>query len=117
MMRAVMRVTVVAAEGMAPYANVCIEELKTILGRVCSNPSNPSFNHYLFETIASLVRYICAATPAAVDAFEAMLFPPFQQVLQADISEFTPYIFQVLAQLLEARTGLSPSYVTLSRRC
>ena len=59
-MRAVMRVTVVAAEGMAPYANVCIEELKTILGRVCANPSNPSFNHYLFETIASLVRYICA---------------------------------------------------------
>ena len=78
-MRAVMRVTVVAAEGMAPYANVCIEELKTILGRVCANPSNPSFNHYLFETIASLVRYICAATPTAVDAFEGMLFPPFQQ--------------------------------------
>ena len=112
-MRAVMRVTVVAAEGMAPYANVCIEELKTILGRVCANPSNPSFNHYLFETIASLVRYICAATPAAVDAFEAMLFPPFQQVLQADISEFTPYIFQVLAQLLECRTGLSPAYESL----
>ena len=104
-MRAVMRVTVVAAEGMAPYANVCIEELKNILGRVCANPSNPSFNHYLFESIASLVRYICAATPAAVDAFEAMLFPPFQQVLQADISEFTPYIFQVLAQLL---IGLQP---------
>ena len=59
---------------------MCIEELKTILGRVCANPSNPSFNHYLFETIASLVRFICAATPAAVDAFESMLFPPFQQV-------------------------------------
>ena len=74
---------------------MCIEELKTILIRVCANPSNPSFNHYLFETIASLVRYICAATPTAVDAFEGMLFPPFQQVLQADIAEFTPYVFQV----------------------
>lgn len=112
-MRAILRVTVVAAEGMAPYANVCIEELKAILSRVCANPSNPTFNHYLFETIASLVRYICAATPAAVDAFEAMLFPPFQQVLANDIAEFTPYVLQVLAQLLEARTGLSPSYVTL----
>ena len=78
-----------------------------------ANPSNPTFNHYLFETIASLVRYICAATPAAVDAFEAMLFPPFQQVLANDIAEFTPYVLQVLAQLLEARTGRSPSYVTL----
>ena len=112
-MRAVMRVTVVAAEGMAPYANVCIEELKTILGRVCANPSNPSFNHYLFETIASLVRYICAATPTAVDAFEGMLFPPFQQVLQADIAEFTPYVFQVLAQLLECRPSLSAAYESL----
>ena len=92
---------------------MCIEELKAILSRVCANPSNPTFNHYLFETIASLVRYICAATPAAVDAFEAMLFPPFQQVLANDIAEFTPYVLQVLAQLLEARTGLSPSYVTL----
>ena len=47
----------------------------------------------------------------AVDAFEAMLFPPFQQVLQADIAEFTPYVFQVLAQLLECRTGLSAAYL------
>jgi exportin-2 (importin alpha re-exporter) len=53
----------------------------------------------MFETIASLVRYICAATPAAVDAFEGLLFPPFQFVLQKDVSEFTPYVFQVLAQL------------------
>ena len=36
-----------------------------------------------------------------------------QQVLQADISEFTPYIFQVLAQLLECRTGLSAAYESL----
>ena len=105
---------------------MCIEELKTILGRVCANPSNPSFNHYLFETIASLVRYICAATPTAVDAFEGMLFPPFQQVLQADIAEFTPYVFQAAAPLAprahtphthtthtfraKSRAHLAPSY-------
>jgi exportin-2 (importin alpha re-exporter) len=42
-MRAIMRVTAVAAEGMAPYASVCIDELKAILTRVCENPSNPTF--------------------------------------------------------------------------
>ena len=94
-MRAIMRVTVVAAERMAPFANVCIDALNNILARVCANPTNPTFNHFLFETVASLVRYICAATPSAVDAFESMLFPPFQTVLQADIAEFTPYVFQV----------------------
>ena len=46
------------------------------------------------------MRYICAATPTAVDAFEGMLFPPFQQVLQADIAEFTPYVFQASYKLL-----------------
>lgn len=106
-MRAIMRVSVVAEQAMAPYVQVCVDALNTILGRVCANPTNPTFNHYLFETVASLVKYICAATPAAVNAFEQLLFPPFQTVLQMDIAEFTPYVFQVLAQLLEARGGRS----------
>ena len=57
----------------------------------------------MFEAIAALVRSLCAASAAAVDAFEAMLFPPFQYVLQKDVSEFSPYVFQILAQLLECR--------------
>ena len=94
-MRAIMRVAVVAEGAMAPYVTVCVEALKSILGRVCANPSNPTFNHFLFETVAALVKYICAASPAAVNAFEQLLFPPFQTVLQMDIAEFTPYVFQV----------------------
>jgi len=42
-----------------------------------------------------------------------MLFPPFQYVLQRDVSEFTPYVFQILAQLLECRSGLSAAYSSL----
>ena len=112
-MKCTMRILNIAQEDVVQHTPVVLQNLNGCLERVCKNPRNPQFNHYLFETIASLVRYICAATPAAVDAFEAMLFPPFQQVLANDIAEFTPYVLQVLAQLLEARTGLSPSYVTL----
>ncbi len=112
-MRAIMRVTVVVGEGMAPYASTCIESLKSILARVCENPTNPAFNHYLFETVAALVRYICAATPAAVDAFEQLLFPPFQTVLRMDIAEFTPYVFQILSQLLECRHAVSAAYASM----
>lgn len=112
-MRAILRVTSVAADGMAPYASTCIDELKGHLSRVCENPTNPSFNHYMFEAIAALVRSLCASSGAAVDAFEAMLFPPFQYVLQKDVSEFCPYVFQILAQLLECRTSLSPAYASL----
>ena len=67
----------------------------------------------MFEAIAALVRSLCAASAAAVDAFEAMLFPPFQYVLQKDVSEFSPYVFQILAQLLECRTSLSAAYTSL----
>ena len=112
-MRAILRVTSVAGEGMAPYAPTCIEELKGHLSRVCENPTNPSFNHYMFEAIAALVRSLCATSPQAVDAFEQMLFPPFQYVLQKDVSEFSPYVFQILAQLLECRTSLSQAYSSL----
>jgi exportin-2 (importin alpha re-exporter) len=31
------------------------------------------------------------------------LFPPFQAVLSLDVAEFSPYVFQILAQLLEFR--------------
>lgn len=112
-MRAILRVSSVAGDGMAPYAPTCIEELKAHLSRVCENPTNPSFNHYMFEAIAALVRSLCATSPAAVDAFEAMLFPPFQYVLQKDVSEFSPYVFQILAQLLECRSTLSAAYSSL----
>jgi exportin-2 (importin alpha re-exporter) len=47
---------------------------------------------------------------------ESILFPPFQYVLQLEILEFTPYVFQVLAQLLEYRpheAGLGEAYTTL----
>ena len=119
-MRAILRVCAVAGDAMGPYVPTCVEELKAHLTRVCENPTNPSFNHYMFETIAVLVRSLCnsangggAANPQAVDAFEAMLFPPFQYVLQKDVSEFTPYVFQILAQLLECRTALSAAYTSL----
>ena len=30
--------------------------LTSILNEVCKNPKNPSFNHYLFESVVSLMR-------------------------------------------------------------
>ena len=47
--------------------------------QVCANPSQPMFNHYLFETLAALLRTVCSSNPAPeVDAkFEELLMPPF----------------------------------------
>lgn len=54
--------------------------------------------------------------PSATAAFEPLLFEPFNAILQQEVTEFTPYVFQLLAQLLEYRpseTGLGPAYTTM----
>lgn len=78
LMRTLMRVVAFVQSGVTPYAGQVIEGLTTILTRVCANPANPTFNHYLFETVAALMKNVCAARPESVADFEAMLFPPFQ---------------------------------------
>ena len=95
--------------------------LGTLLARVCANPSNPSFNHSLFESLSALVLYVTKGSPGVqtVDHFEASLFGPFTQVLQRDVTEFKPYVFQIFAQLLEMRkgSGVSQNYWSLFQPC
>jgi hypothetical protein len=101
LMRCVLRTVVVAGPGLAPMAPQIIQALTAVLVRVCGNPANPTFNHFLFETVASLMRSVCAQRAEAAADFEAMLMPPFQGVLSKDVAEFLPYVFQLLAELLE----------------
>lgn len=115
-MKCIMRTLSVANEDVIPVTPIVLEKLTAVLGRVAKNPRNPQFNHYMFESIAVLVRSVCSKQPEATSSFEGLLFPPFQMVLQMDVSEFTPYVFQVLAQLLEYRphgSGLGEAYTML----
>ncbi|KAG0191747.1 importin-alpha export receptor [Apophysomyces sp. BC1034] len=115
LMKAVMRVIISSRQDMVPYVNVIMGKLTNILAVVSRNPSNPKFNHYIFESIGALIRFICPISASAVDEFEKMLFGPFQTILSQDVQEFTPYVFQLLAQLLEQHTGqdLSQAYIDL----
>lgn len=121
-MKCVMRILSIVGSEVMPVMEDVLEQLTNTLERVCRNPSNPHFNHYLFECIALLVRSACApsasgtANEHAFEKFEALLFPPFQSILQLDVVEFVPYVFQVLGQLLSYRPvggGLSPAYSDL----
>jgi exportin-2 (importin alpha re-exporter) len=100
-MKCIMRALSVADEDVVPITQHVIEKLTAALERVSKNPRNPQFNHFLFESIAVLVRAVCGQNPNAPGALENLLFPPFQAILQNDILEFSPYVFQILAQLLE----------------
>ena len=107
-MRAVMRVIGFLGEGVKPVADACVTQLAAMAMETCKNPRNPAFSHYLFESIAALLRH--ANDPGLVGGFERALFPPFQHVLQADVVEFAPYVFQLLSQLIETHpSGSLPS--------
>jgi exportin-2 (importin alpha re-exporter) len=115
-MKCTMRALSRAGRDVIPVTDIVFEKLSSALGRVCKNPRNPSYNHYLFESIAALVRNCCSQDASMTAKLEALLFPPFQTVLQMEILEFTPYVFQVLAQLLEFRpegSGLGEAYTSL----
>jgi exportin-2 (importin alpha re-exporter) len=106
-MRAVMRLVMFVGAAIAPVAAVALSSLAEVLLTVARNPRQPGFNHYLFESIAALVKFGCQGHTASIASYEAVLFPPLQIILQEDVQEFHPYAFQLFAQLVELRAGTS----------
>ncbi|TPP63258.1 Exportin-2 [Fasciola gigantica] len=101
LMRALMRVCCSLQELTLPCMNGLVTALLSRLTQVVKNPTKPNFNHYLFETICLCIRNTCAVDPSSVGLFEAALFPIFQDILQNDVSDFVPYVFQLISVLLE----------------
>ena len=115
-MKCIMRSLSTAKDDIVQVTEIVLQKLNAALLVVAKNPRNPQYNHYMFESIAVLVKAVCSKHPEHTPAFESLLFPPFQTVLQLDVSEFTPYVFQILAQLLEYRpgdSGLGEAYTML----
>nr|XP_061813737.1 exportin-2-like isoform X2 [Nerophis lumbriciformis] len=108
-MKAIMRSFSLLQESIVPYIPTLIDRLTKKLLLVSKNPSKPHFNHYLFESLCLSVRITCKANPATVGSFEEALFPVFTEILQNDVQEFLPYVFQVMSLLLEMHSNSIPS--------
>ncbi|XP_076244499.1 chromosome segregation 1 [Calliopsis andreniformis] len=103
-MKAIMRSFGILQEIIVPFLADLLPKFTEKLAIVSRNPSRPNFNHYLFEIFALSIKIVCKTNPTAVASFEEALFPIFQGILQQDVLEFIPYVFQILALLLELRT-------------
>ncbi|KIV98654.1 uncharacterized protein PV09_09568 [Verruconis gallopava] len=99
LMRCVMRVLIVIRDGVVPIMDMVIRNFNNITMVIRHNPSNPRFYYYHFEGIGALIRF---AAPSNPEKLENSLYDPFAAILQADVQEFQPYIFQLFAALLEA---------------
>ncbi|KAH8598260.1 CAS/CSE protein [Bisporella sp. PMI_857] len=100
LMRCIMRILIVLKDGVVPFTDIALKHLIKITNIIGANPSNPRFYYYHFEAIGALIRY---AAPLQPEKLEQELYSPFAGILQNDVQEFMPYVFQLFAALLEAR--------------
>ena len=98
-----------------PYLSTLLTALTQKLQLAAKNPTKPHYNHYLFESLSLSIRIVCKEQPSAVANFESVLFPVFQEILQGDVQEFVPYVFQILSLLLELHNdgGVPEPYMAL----
>ncbi|EKM56806.1 uncharacterized protein PHACADRAFT_141741 [Phanerochaete carnosa HHB-10118-sp] len=108
LMKCIMRVIITARSSLLSTFEKTLNRLVTILGIISKNPSNPNFDQYIFESISALMRFIVAVKAETLPVFEQALFGPFTIILQQDIDQYIPYVFQLLAQMLELHTSDIP---------
>jgi exportin-2 (importin alpha re-exporter) len=99
LMRCVMRVLIFIREGVLPIVELVLRNFINIMNVIRHNPSNPKFYYYMFEGVGALIRF---STPSKSELLEHELFNPFAFIVSEDVQEFTPYVFQLFAALLEA---------------
>ncbi|KAI0350026.1 Cse1-domain-containing protein [Trametes cingulata] len=109
LMKCAMRVIITARSGLADGYERLLQRLVAILGVISKNPSNPNFDQYIFESISALMRFVVQANPSTLATFEQALFGPFTIILQQDIDQYIPYVFQILAQMLDLHSGDVPA--------
>eukprot|EP00051_Salpingoeca_urceolata_P014441 m.183859 g.183859 ORF g.183859 m.183859 type:complete len:978 (+) comp18088_c0_seq1:151-3084(+) len=111
-MKAIMRCISTAKVAVKPFAGVIAKQLGGMLFGFSRAPecipAKPFFNHFLFETFGCTIRFGCPGDLALVQTFEESLMPSFENLLKFDITEYQPYVFQLLAQLLELRSRPVP---------
>ncbi|KAK7436636.1 importin-alpha export receptor [Stygiomarasmius scandens] len=107
LMKCIMRVIATARQTLTPIYQGVLQRLVAILATISQNPSNPKFDQYIFESLSILMRFVAGTSKETMPTFEQVLFPQFTNIIQNDIDQYIPYVFQILAQMLE----LQPSSV------
>lgn len=103
-MKAVMRSFSALQEAVVPYLAHLLPPLTNKISLAAKNPTRPHYNHYLFESLSLSIRIVCKTNPQAVNNFEQVLFPVFEEILKNDVQEFVPYVFQIMSLMLELHT-------------
>ncbi|KAH9909771.1 CAS/CSE protein [Xylariomycetidae sp. FL2044] len=108
LMRCIMRVLIVMNTGILDFADMVLDHLVGITNIIKANPSNPRFYYYHFEALGAVVS---CGSPAGTSKLEERLWEPFNLIITEEVNEFMPYVFQLLAKLLELNpSGALPNH-------
>lgn len=112
LMKCVMRVLILLKEAVISVSDIVLKNLIYITKEIQKNPSNPRFYYFHFEAMGALIRFTAPSKP---NELETALYDPFAEILQNNVQEFMPYVFQLFAALLEANpaAGLSEYYKSI----
>lgn len=89
---------------IVPVAELCLEALTNKLSSIYRNPSSSIFVHCIFEGIAGIIAALNNNNrPELCDNAEKTLLPAFEGIFEEDIQDLTPYVYQLMAQLIEVR--------------
>lgn len=111
-MRAVFRVLQVSEDTVQVMFPELLNQLLNIISVISRNPSNPRFSHYSFESIGTIMTY-CSTESLPALANAAM--PTFLNILSEDIQEFVPYVFQIIAYIVEKGSAVPDSIRQLAQ--
>ena len=80
-----MRLIFIGRDSILQFGEELLSRLIKILGILIEQPTNPKFNHYLFDSIGALLKLTCSSQPQKTSIFEAALTPQFQQIQEKQI--------------------------------
>lgn len=107
--RALFRVVRTVEDAIDSIVGDLLGLLNRQIVELAKNPTNPSYSHYIFETISSVVS---ANHQRHLAGMEQALWQTFMNILSADVQDFMPYIFQIIAQFVTyQKQPLSTVYV------
>lgn len=80
-----------------------LEEMADCACKGCAWDAN--YNYYLFESIAKIIRKVSDKSfqntqNLAID-LSRIFYPPFRKVIEKEASDFTPFVYQIVALVLE----------------
>ncbi|OIR56898.1 MAG: importin-alpha export receptor [Amphiamblys sp. WSBS2006] len=96
--RALVRISLFS--GGAHLSPSTLSELALVSSQLVNAPSFPVFSYHLFETISAFL-HSCVSAKDSLAMFESAFFPVLQSILQNDVAELSPFVFQILAFILE----------------